>query len=164
LSPLIANLLRIIQADNHVDVSKRSGSHLLNLPALISESLSSGKRLNIATLYRSGPGSVGSFDPTGSRSQMAYGLAMSAEQLKESVAGFKNATREFVEDMAKGKFLEAVKGREESRVKAFEKILLDAKKGDSLTKRLVPFHKFCLSISDEEESRIRVSLGYDVEK
>ena len=67
--------------------------------------------------------------------------------------------KEFVQDVARGEMADAVRGRRISSLHAYEAEVICARKGDRVRKWLLPFHRFIMSISEEEAREVHIKLS-----
>jgi hypothetical protein len=84
---------------------------------------------------------------------------LTAKRLRESAKAVVTAIAEFLQDVKHVDIANAVRGRRESNLRAYKDAVVCARKGDKLAEFLLPFHRFILSISEEEASEVRINLA-----
>lgn len=154
------NLNKLTQkTPTNSETSKRSIPYWLNFSAQLSDLRHVAVANAIRRLYLHGSLSPGSFGSLGhSRSLMRHAISQSQQRLRESAKDLMTSVKEFSRDIAGGELANAFRGRRDSNIRLYEKVLIQAKQGDRITRSLLPFHRFVLSISkqDAREAQIRV--------
>jgi hypothetical protein len=151
---------RYIDADNlrQLELSNRASRHFQNFPALCADLQHLRNARAIRRLYLYGPYAVGSFDPHG-RHTMRLVSASTATRLRQIAPDVSRSMKEFLEDIADGRFSRAVRGRRESNIRSYEKCVIWARKGDRIAQFLLPFHRWVMFISEEEAREVHIALG-----
>jgi hypothetical protein len=79
--------------------------------------------------------------------------------MRQHVKILGKAVKELAQDIARGKIVDAVRGRRTSNLHAYEAAVICARKGDRITQWLLPFHRFVMSISEEDVREVHIRLG-----